>query len=1084
MDKLFIQVLNLSIAGSWMILAVLLLRLVLKRAPKATVCALWLLVGLRLLLPFSIESALSLIPSRETVSVSIVEPGTLPPVSIGGSSQTYIAGDGGYTGPAQVEVIDSGLPALDRALNPVINESFAPEMGASVDPLQLLTAASGWIWLLGCLGLLAYGAFSFLRLKLRLRESVLAGPGVREGSMVDSPFVLGIFRPVIYLPLGLSERDREMVLAHERAHLKRRDNWIKPLAFMLLAVHWFNPLMWISYVLLCRDIESACDERVLRDMGREERRAYSAALLNCSVRLRLISACPLAFGELSVKGRIKSVLNYRKPGFWISLAALAACAVVALCFLTDPVEAQDGTEAEGTFDPAGEWISPMSGEQLSLNPDGTGEDGSDSFEYSLEGSVLSLDYGFKTVDLVRSSYDGVEHLVMGDRVLDYVRAEDCAISLVDIDLDNWQEYFQLAKRPVYVWDAGKARDMSYSIVLLPREEYVRRISPIAQDVPPLEIGVYFARAGSQKAELDYGTMELNPLGSTDYDSTYYPQGSSSQSWTKQVAEMVEEVYSDHAPGCVLSRMSLSENIYEDYWSVDILDEPQVERFSGKLPLYDKPLLPEPPDQGFTVPLDTPVTELFTYEEARHETAAAVGSCAFIIPKEGEGSDYVPESLTQIREESSELPALYMDSRAVESLERMLLNCRATGHEIEVYRAYESYEEALELYENALEEGSHLTKEELWDFYRSPTKRDLQSGLSVMFSRFPDGEFYTAEEWQDQEVIEARKQEWNETVAWLNEHCAEYGFVQRFPMDKIQISGMGSSLAYRYVGDSVAAYMKGSGLCLEEYLGAADTAVSAAQQDRPKAEVLGAYELSGEYLCYVNISPVEPEYLRPEYNYFNVMGERTLGENSLSYIRAATYMDGYPVTVYDEQSKTLTLCFKEFMDEMGDEWPVEVDIKMTLDGELLPGPGKLLLPEPKETESLSLSLPQPVEYSLEGMDNPLCLLGVELKPYALAGLMSWADYERFIEDVENWDDLDEAEKEWSSRMNPLFAQTARQAMDSITVYLDDGSSIDIVTMLGPGEEDGKLLNWTYQFPQPIDFDSIAAVSLGGQTVRLK
>lgn len=344
MDKLFIEILNLSIAGSWMILAVLLLRLILKRAPKAIVCALWLLVGLRLLLPFSIESALSLIPSRQTVSVAITEPGTLPPVRVSGQSSP--AEDGSYALPSQAEVIDSGLPALDRALNPVINERLAPTQGDSVDPLQALTAVSGWAWLLGCLGLLGYGAFSFLRLKLRLREAVLAGPGVREGAMVDSPFVLGIFRPVIYLPLGLSERDREMVLSHERAHLKRRDNWIKPLAFILLAVHWFNPLVWISYVLLCRDIESACDERVLRDMGREERRAYSAALLNCSVRPRMISACPLAFGELSVKGRIKSALNYRKPGFWISLAALAACAVVAVCFLTDPVKEGESTEAD------------------------------------------------------------------------------------------------------------------------------------------------------------------------------------------------------------------------------------------------------------------------------------------------------------------------------------------------------------------------------------------------------------------------------------------------------------------------------------------------------------------------------------------------------------------------------------------------------------------------------------------------------------------------------------------------------------------------------------------------------------------
>ena len=182
MDKLFIEILNLSIAGSWMILAVLLLRLILKRAPKAIVCALWLLVGLRLLLPFSIESALSLIPSRQTVSVAITEPGTLPPVRVSGQSSP--AEDGSYALPSQVELIDSGLPALDRALNPVINESFAPEMGASVDPLQLLTAVSGWVWLLGCFTILGYGALSFLRLKLRLREAVLAGPGDHPGAVL------------------------------------------------------------------------------------------------------------------------------------------------------------------------------------------------------------------------------------------------------------------------------------------------------------------------------------------------------------------------------------------------------------------------------------------------------------------------------------------------------------------------------------------------------------------------------------------------------------------------------------------------------------------------------------------------------------------------------------------------------------------------------------------------------------------------------------------------------------------------------------------------------------------------------------
>lgn len=833
MDKLFIEVLNLSIAGSWMILAVLLLRLILKRAPKALVCALWLLVGLRLLLPFSVESALSLIPSRQTVSAAIVEPGTLPPVRVSG--QNPPGEDGGAALPSQVEVIDSGLPALDRALNPVINESLAPELGASVDPLQVLTAVSGWVWLLGCLVLLGYGALSFLRLKLRLREAVLAGPGVREGAMVDSPFVLGIFRPVIYLPLGLSPRDREMVLSHERAHLKRRDNWVKPLAYILLSVHWFNPLVWVAYVLLCRDIESACDERVLRDMGREERRAYSAALLNCSVRPRMISACPLAFGELSVKGRIKSVLNYKKPGFWISLAALAACAVVAVCFLTDPV-----------------------------------------------------------------------------------------------------------KEP---------------------EEAQPSPAPLAAE---------------EEAEAQH-----------------------------QESQAPEET----------------------------------------MPAVDSSLL-------------------------------------FVIPKDGEGSDYAPENLTQIREESSELPALYLDSRAVESLERMLSDCRSAGHEVEVYRAYESYEDALELYENALAEGSHLTKEELWDFYRSPTKRDLQSGLSVMFSRFPDGEFYTTEEWQDQEVIEARKQEWNETAAWLNEHCAEYGFVRRFPMDKFQISGMGSSLAYRYVGQSVAKYMEEQDLCLEEYLVIAADASIDSSYSLPKVEILGAYAQGEDYCCYVKLSDLDPGYLSMDSGKLYINGVYTKSENEIIMIRSDSNPANMLRQVYDAQSQSLTVCLwvGDYKNSLGEGWPKEIELKMTVNGQVIPSLGMYQLPEPEEN-SLSLRLDQPVEYDSPIQDNPVRLLGAELYPSGAAWVLEWTDYERVMEGNRNLPTLSEEEAQWVTDQTAGLSMAASE-MQSMSISFADGSTMEVQRGEGGSYGADGLIYWnTWTFPQPIDLDSVTAVSVGGQTIEV-
>lgn len=311
MDKLFLELLNLSIAASWLILVVLLLRPMLKRAPRAIVCALWLLVGLRLALPFSIESALSLIPSRETVSPEMVY--------------------------AAQPMIDSGVKILDQAVNPVIVESFAPSPAESVNPLQVLNFVGGCVWLMGLVLMLGYSAVSYLRLRLRVREAVLVEKGVRQGQCVASPFVLGFFRPCIYLPGGLSEEDRPMVLAHERAHIRRGDHWVKALGFLLLAVYWFNPLVWLSYVLLCRDIELACDEKVLKELGQGAKKCYSTALLNCSYSHRAVAACPLAFGELGVKTRIKSVLRYKKPAFWVTVTALILCLAVAVCFLTDPV---------------------------------------------------------------------------------------------------------------------------------------------------------------------------------------------------------------------------------------------------------------------------------------------------------------------------------------------------------------------------------------------------------------------------------------------------------------------------------------------------------------------------------------------------------------------------------------------------------------------------------------------------------------------------------------------------------------------------------------------------------------------------
>ena len=310
MSELFLKVVNMSISASWLILAVLICRLVLKKAPKWVNVSLWGIVAVRLLLPFSIESAWSLIPSSETISPDIMMDAS--------------------------PTIHTGVPVINSAVNPVISQSFAPSPGASANPLQIWIPVAAWVWVIGAAGLLAYTAISYWRLRRRIETAVLVRDNIFRSENVGSPFVLGIIRPRIYLPFKLDGQDMEQVVAHELVHIERRDHWWKPLGFLLLAVHWFNPLMWLAYALLCRDIELACDEKVIRELDNERRADYTQALLACSAGRRTIAACPLAFGEVGVKERVKSVMNYKKPAFWIVILAVIVCGAVAVCFLTDP----------------------------------------------------------------------------------------------------------------------------------------------------------------------------------------------------------------------------------------------------------------------------------------------------------------------------------------------------------------------------------------------------------------------------------------------------------------------------------------------------------------------------------------------------------------------------------------------------------------------------------------------------------------------------------------------------------------------------------------------------------------------------
>lgn len=317
MIDLFLKSVNMGIAASWLILAVIVLRLVLRKAPKRLVFVLWGIVALRLMLPVSIQSIFSLIPSAETISPHIVD--------------------------MQEPQIHSGIAALNSAVNPIIVETFAPVPEASVNPLQIYIYVAAICWITGMIAMLLYAVISYIRLHSRLRTAVLLEDNIYQSEYVVTPFVLGIICPRIYLPFQLAQKDRNHVIVHEQAHIKRHDYWWKPLGFLLLSLYWYNPVVWAAYVLFCKDMELACDEQVVKNLNAAERADYSEALLSCSAPHRMKTVCPLAFGETGVKARVRNVLHYKKPAFWVIVVAVLACIAVAVCFLTNPKESADDT---------------------------------------------------------------------------------------------------------------------------------------------------------------------------------------------------------------------------------------------------------------------------------------------------------------------------------------------------------------------------------------------------------------------------------------------------------------------------------------------------------------------------------------------------------------------------------------------------------------------------------------------------------------------------------------------------------------------------------------------------------------------
>lgn len=312
MEAFFLKLLNMSMAASWLIIAVIILRLVLKGAPRYVCLLLWALVSVRLILPFAAESKFSLIPSAEVIPEEII------------TEKTFN--------------IDSGIDIVDSEVNEYLDSHWyegvtVPDQSGT-NTVKIMSV----IWLAGIAAAAIYTLMSCRRIYCTVRESVPDGEdGVRLCDRIDTPFIFGILHPRIYLPSDIGEDDKKYVIAHEKAHLRRMDHIWKPLGFLLLCVYWFDPLVWAAYILFCRDLEFACDEKVIRNMGADIKKPYSAALVNCSSPRRISSACPLAFAETEIKGRIRSVLNYKKPAVWLVALSVITCIAVSVCFLTDPV---------------------------------------------------------------------------------------------------------------------------------------------------------------------------------------------------------------------------------------------------------------------------------------------------------------------------------------------------------------------------------------------------------------------------------------------------------------------------------------------------------------------------------------------------------------------------------------------------------------------------------------------------------------------------------------------------------------------------------------------------------------------------
>ncbi|MBQ2902697.1 MAG: M56 family metallopeptidase [Agathobacter sp.] len=344
MEALFLQILSMSVSASWLIVAVILIRFLLKKAPKGFRYVLWALVGIRLLCPVFIESDFSLVPSQDIIAdageaIKPILP-IQPIVPEGNDAVTNdtVPNDNGQNNIVQNQQSQNTTGSNDTTQNNTTQNNASNNTTMESPATFTLETVMPWIWLGGILVLIVYAIVSYVQLRNTLKTAIQREDNLWICDGIQSPFILGLIRPQIYLPSYIADEHIPYIVAHEKEHIRCKDNWWKPLGFVLLTVHWFNPLVWVAYILMCKDIELACDERVIRTMGVEDKKNYSKSLLLCSNPRHFISACPVAFGEVGVKERIKKIVDYRKPSVWIIGIGIVVCIIVAIGFMTNPKE--------------------------------------------------------------------------------------------------------------------------------------------------------------------------------------------------------------------------------------------------------------------------------------------------------------------------------------------------------------------------------------------------------------------------------------------------------------------------------------------------------------------------------------------------------------------------------------------------------------------------------------------------------------------------------------------------------------------------------------------------------------------------